>query len=205
VRRSGGLEANFTWVFMVCSLWLAGTALAEPPQPESTARQAVSPADPRDLRSLLQLQGDREKGELIIESSTLELETGPDEGRLLTFIGNVHVRQGDLELRAEWLEADYPPQDSEPSRLLARGAVQVDQPGQRAHCAEAEYVRAQDRLTCRGEARLVQGCDVVAGESIEFDLASNRVRVIGAARVVIAPRRQEGGCASEQVPTDEAP
>lgn len=165
----------------------------------------MRPADPRDLRSLLQLQGDSAQGELTIESSTLEFETAPDEGRLLTFIGEVHVRQGDLELRAERLEAYYPPQDSEPSRLVARGAVQVDQPGQRAHCDEAEYLRAQDRLTCRGDARLVQGCDVVAGESIEFDLASNRVRVIGAARVVIAPRRQAGGCATEHAPTDEVP
>jgi lipopolysaccharide export system protein LptA len=171
------------WLMLAAVMGTASATSAEPPVSEA-----------RDLKSLLQLRGDEEGHSLTIESESLELQTLPDEGRRLTFVGAVHVQQGDLKLRSDRLEADYPPQESEPSRLVASGSVQVDQPGQRAFCDVAEYARDQDRLTCRGGARLVQGCDVVAGESIEFDLSSNRVRVVGAARVVIAPREQGGDC-----------
>jgi len=183
VRADRSRRTPIPWLVLAAVLWTADGTHAEPPIAEA-----------RDLESLLQLRGDQEGHSLTIESASLELQTLPDEGRRLTFEGAVHVQQGDLELRSDRLEADYPPQESEPSRLVASGSVQVDQPGQRAFCAVAEYFSDQDTLTCRGGARLVQGCDVVAGESIEFDLSSNRVRVIGAARVVIAPREQGGDC-----------
>lgn len=181
VTRQRLRRASVPWLLVWAVTWIANGTDAQSPVVET-----------RNLQSLLQLRGDDEGHSLTIESASLELETLPDEGRRLTFEGDVHVRQGDLELRSDRLEADYPPQESEPSRLIASGSVQVDQPGQRAFCAVAEYVREDDRLICRGGARLVQGCDVVAGESIEFDLSSNRVRVVGAARVVIAPREQGG-------------
>lgn len=199
-------RAAFSLVGVACTLLAGGLTRADPPTSGVDGDKTLQAATPRDLRSLLRLQGDADAAQdLTIESESLELETLPDQGRLLTFVGDVRVHQGVLEMRADHLEAYYPPQEAEPSRLIARGGVQVDQPGQRAHCAEAEYSREQDRLVCRGQAKLVQGCDVVAGESIEFDLTSNRVRVIGAARVVIAPRQPAGDCVAESPAAEELP
>lgn len=165
-------------------------AAAESP-PEGTPSAGRSGLD-----SLLQLRGDGGSTPITIESDELELRALPDDARVVVFERNVHVRQGDVELRADLLEAFYPPEESEPSRLAARGHVRVDQPGQRAYCAEAEYLRDVDRLTCRGDARLERGCDVVRGDSIEFDLSADRARVIGAARVVLGSRRAGEGCSS---------
>ena len=45
------------------------------------------------------------------------------------------------------------------------------------------------KITCRGHAELVQGCDVVRGELIVLDLAANKARVEGAASIVISPKQ----------------
>ena len=44
-------------------------------------------------------------------------------------------------------------------------------------------------VLCRGRAELTQGCETVRGSEIQFDLVEERVRVIGAASVVL----QAGG------------
>ncbi len=193
VGRSAGRGA--AWLVVLALAWTPAALDAEPGAP---APAAARDADPAGLDSLLQLRGDRDGAPITIESDELELRALPDDGRVLLFERNVRVVQGDVELRADFLEAHYPSGESEPSRLAARGNVQVDQPGQRAWCAEAEYLRDMDRLTCRGDARLERACDVVRGDSIELDLGTERARVIGGARVEIRSRDAATGCRSEE-------
>ena len=79
--------------------------------------------------------------------------------------------------------------------LKGQGKVFVDQGGRRAKCDRAIYVRSAQQLTCSGRAELVQGCDIVRGDSIQFWLADDRARVEGAASIVIRPEQEEGaGC-----------
>lgn len=111
------------------------------------------------------------------------------EGRRLVFTGGVWVRQDNLTLRSDFLEAEYVEGESEPRRLVARGAVQVEQGNRSARCDLAEYLRETQKITCRGHAELVQGCDVVRGELIVLDLAANKARVEGAASIVISPKQ----------------
>ena len=193
--HSGGLVASHRFApgepAHEASLVRLAQAVADdvaPAPSEGAAPAPVPAADrPDGLRGLLDARSG--SGEAItIESDELELRGLGDEGRLLVFQRSVRVERGDMTLHAAELEAWYPPQESEPSRIVARGSVRVEQPGQSARCEEAEYSRDLDRLTCRGEAELVQGCDVVRGETIEFDLGADRARVLGAARVVIQPR-----------------
>jgi lipopolysaccharide transport protein LptA len=160
---------------------------------EAGARDRGSPDAPAGLAPLLQLKGES-RAPLTIESDEVELQAMEDESRLLRFLRNVSVVQGEFRLRTDLLEAYYPPEEPEPSRLVARGSVEIDQPGQRAFCDEAEYRRETDLLVCRGHARLVQGCDEVRGEAIELALSGSRARVVGAARVVIAPREGPQAC-----------
>ena len=108
-----------------------------------------------------------------------------DGGRRLVFSQNVEVLQGDVSLNADRLEAIYPQGASQPERLLASGHVLVVQGDRRARCDEAIYERGPYTIVCRGKAEVLQACDRVRGEEIEFDLERERVRVTGAASVVI--------------------
>ncbi len=131
-----------------------------------------------------------------IEADEAEIvDRGAD--RKLVFQRNVRVRQGEITLACDRLEAEYPKGDSEPARLVARGSVEVGQGGRRARCDRAVYDRRTQQLSCQGRAELVQGCDVVRGESIEFDLAGEQARVSGAASIVIRPGEAEGASCSQ--------
>lgn len=180
------------------------SALAESPSDGAASAEARSgTSDSGEERRTplpwLALRGESAEP-LTIESEEVELTALDDGSRVLRFDRDVHARQGDLALHADELEAFYAPEESEPSRLTARGNVRIDQPGQRAYCDEAQYDRAAERLACRGNARLVQGCDVVRGESIEFDISADRARVLGGARVTIGPREGAADCPADEMP-----
>ena len=128
-----------------------------------------------------------------IESTELEVTQRADEGRHLVFLGDVRVTQGDLTLEADRLEAFYPSGSSRPGQLEASGNVRVVQGDRSARCQTAIYDRERQQLFCKGQAELVQGCETVRGSEIQFDLLRERVRVIGAASVVIQP----GGATSD--------
>jgi lipopolysaccharide transport protein LptA len=108
-----------------------------------------------------------------------------DAGRKLIFQHNVWVRQDNVTLRSDRLEATYRKGESEPRELVAEGHVQIVQNDRRAKCDRAVYLREENRLTCHGRAELIQGCDMIRGASIEFDLAGEQARVEGAASILI--------------------
>ena len=109
--------------------------------------------------------------------------------RKLVFKGGVQVHQDNVSLGSDLLEAEYEEGASEPSKLVAHGAVHVEQGNRSARCDQAEYLRTTQKITCRGHAELVQGCDVVRGELIVLDLSGEKARVEGAASIVISPKQ----------------
>jgi len=140
----------------------------------------------RDLD--LRLGGDGFDTDAPIEIKADEAEIiNRESGRELVFKHNVLVRQANVTLRSDHLAASYRKGESEPEKLIARGKVFVDQGDRRAKCDRVVYDRDTQRLTCTGHAELVQGCDIVRGEAIQFDLHENRARVEGAASIVIRP------------------
>ena len=121
-----------------------------------------------------------------------ELEAFQNEGaRRLVFSEKVEVKQDGMVLTSRRLEAFYPANASQPERLVATGAVSMVQGDREARCDEATYHRSQDMLVCTGNAQLRQGEDIVTGEVIEFNLATERVVVKGGASVLITPDRDE--------------
>jgi lipopolysaccharide transport protein LptA len=135
-----------------------------------------------------------------IESDELELRSQDDGSRHLVFTNNVRIVQGEATLTADELEAFYPPRESSPSLLIARGNVVVRQLGRTARCEEATYRRSDEKLLCRGNAELSYGCDIVRGREIEFDLAREGARVVGAASVLIRPRGEVEGSDCLELP-----
>ena len=153
----------------------------------AAAGSAADPAEPDRRRGLdagFQLPGSDPSTPTEIKAEEAEIIDRSD-GRRLFFRRNVWVRQGDMTLRSDWLEALYDRGASDPRRLVARGSVNVDQGDRHAECDEATYLRFEQTLTCVGHAVLVQGCDVVRGKRIEFDLARDRAHVEGGASIVI--------------------
>jgi lipopolysaccharide export system protein LptA len=112
----------------------------------------------------------------------------------------VRIVQGEAILTADELEAFYAPRESSPSLLIARGNVVVSQVGRRARCDEATYRRSEEKLLCRGNAELSYGCDIVRGREIEFDLARDGARVVGAASDLIRPRGEVEGSDCPELP-----
>jgi len=164
--------------------------------PDANARPAGSAAPESPERSeeasLALLPGRQRDDPISINSE--ELEVLPEAGgRRLVFSRNVEVLQGNVTLNADRLEAVYPQGASQPETLHATGHVRVRQHDRRARCDEATYERAADTIVCRGRAEVSQGCDRVRGQQIEFDLTQERVRVSGAASVVIQSEDEEAG------------
>ena len=161
--------------------------------PESTDVSAPPPAASTRSKSRRLLAGDEP---ITIQSDELEV-IQQDDSRHIIFDRNVLVTQGDVTLRSEKLDAYYSAGASQPDRLVATGRVRVSQGDRKGRCERAVYRRADQTLVCSGRAEVVQGCERLRGSKIEFDLARDRVRVTGAASVLIQPDAADGtsGCA----------
>lgn len=145
------------------------------PEPVSRKPAAARPASPYRREEPIDIQADE-----------LEAITEGDRKRFL-FVGNVRAEQGPIALKADRLEAFYPPGSSELEKLIATGHVIIDQKDRRVFCDRATLVRAQDRIVCTGNARIEQDCDRVSGREIIFHLATEVLKVNGAADVQINP------------------
>lgn len=144
----------------------------------------------RGLDGMLSESSFRNDAPIEIKAEEAEI-VNRNEGRKLIFQRNVWVRKDNVTLRSDRLEATYQKGESEPRELVAQGKVKIVQNDRHAKCDRAVYLREANRLTCTGRAELAQGCDIIRGESIEFDLAGDQARVEGAASVVIHSKDQD--------------
>ena len=157
----------------VASVTPMSAQTAEVPSPESVPDPAPIAFDALDSDEPLSIRSD-------------ELEATDQEGaRTLIFRDHVEVDRGDLQLRADWLKAFYPPGAKQPSLLSARGGVSVAQGDRRAQCDEAEYEQESERIFCRGNTELRDGSDRIRGDRIVFDLAKRSVRVEGDVQIFL--------------------
>ncbi len=124
-----------------------------------------------------------------IEAATLEVR---DKEKLATFTGNVHVTQGDTNLRCKSLVVFYD-QDNDKSgmkaaqpgpggqqsirRLDAKGGVVVTQKDQTATGETASFDMATNTVTLFGNVVVTQGQNVLRGERLIVDLTSGISRV----------------------------
>jgi lipopolysaccharide transport protein LptA len=156
------------------------TAAPAPPKPAASG-PLVAEVAPFGLGNL------RKNEPISIQADELEA-TAAEGKRHLEFRGGVRVVQADLTLESQRLEAFYLGGESQPQRLQASGDVHVRQGGSEAHCDEATYEVKTERIICRGAARVVDAKrNSMAGDTIEFDLARERVIVKGGAHLVFHP------------------
>ncbi len=156
-------------------------ASAELPAPPPAA--PVPAVDAAPPKALFDLGWDSGKP-LSIRSDELEYVQGGGSRRLM-FRNHVSVEQDGMTITSARLEAFYPPDGNQPDRLVAEGDVRLAKGERVARCARAVYERKRDLLTCEGGAELQQGDSRLSGDVIEIDLGADRVRVRGAAAVML--------------------
>ena len=178
------------------ALLASGAAHATPGEAAAATPEAVAPVAPTPSGSeaLVTPADDTEAsapfgfrvnpGPLTINSDELDADDR-NGGRKIVFRKHVEVRQGDLKVTCERLEALYPAGSKQPTRLVATGNVQLSQGDQQVWCDEAVFDRVAEKLFCRGNGRFVDRENELRGREIEIDLKRESVRVRGDARVVI--------------------
>jgi len=132
------------------------------------------------------------RSEVPAQVRAVRLEASDDAGgRHIVFDGDVEVSQQGATLRAQRLEAVYPPGASQPERLIATGGVSLVEGSRHARCESAEYLRLENRVRCFGGVA-EQGGDRLEGDQIDFTLGEETLSLRGRTRLVLAPREPEG-------------
>lgn len=130
-----------------------------------------------------------------IDAATLEVR---DKDKVATFSGNVHVRQGDTDMRCQSLVVFYdqdddknakgkgkPMQQAAPGpggnqkikKLEARGGVVVTQKEQTATGDLGIFDMPSNTVTLTGNVVMTQGQNVLRGDKLIVDLANGVSRV----------------------------
>jgi lipopolysaccharide export system protein LptA len=130
-----------------------------------------------------------------IDAATLEVR---DKDKIATFSGNVHVRQGDTDMRCKTLVVFYeqdddknPPAGGKPmqqaspgpggnqkiKKLEARGGVIVTQKEQTATGELGLFDMPSNTVTLTGNVVMTQGKNVLRGDKLIVDLTSGVSRV----------------------------
>ena len=128
----------------------------------------------------------RESAPARVRSLNLVASDG-EEGRRIAFEGDVELSQEGTTLRAQRLEAIYPPGADQPDRLIAIGGVSLAEGIRQANCERAEYLRLENRVICHGGVARA-GDDRLEGDAIDFVLGEEKLSVRGRTRLVLGPR-----------------
>jgi len=164
-------------------------AQGAPPAAPSSRSAAVNLGPPNALQGFSQNRGQPVQ----IEAATLEVR---DKDKIATFSGNVHVIQGDTDLRSRTLVVFYeeeaspksggikaaqpgPGGSSQIKRLEANGNVIVTQKDQTATGDKGIFDMRANTVTLVGNVVISQGQNVLRGERLVVDLTSGVSRVEG--------------------------
>jgi lipopolysaccharide export system protein LptA len=130
------------------------------------------------------LQGFSQNREEPVKIRAVSLEVR-DKDRIATFSGDVHVIQGDTEMRCKSLVVFY---DEEPNakgaktsdtgkqirRIEAKGGVTVTQKEQNAFGDSGIFDMQANTVTLVGNVIVTQGTDVLRGQRLFVDLGTGR-------------------------------
>jgi lipopolysaccharide export system protein LptA len=190
----------------------AQTQPASPPSAPRAASAAPANSGPPNA-----LQGfSKNKDEPVqIEAATLDVR---DKDKIATFTGNVHVIQGDTDLRTKKLVVFYedaaankddnsikaaepgPGGSSQIKRLEAIGDVFVTQKNQTAQGEKGIFDMKTNIITLTGNVIVSQGQDVLRGEKLVVDRTTGLSRMEGGRVQGIFQRSKEEGAPAIKPP-----
>jgi lipopolysaccharide export system protein LptA len=212
-----------------CLLLLTG-AMAEPARPGAPAPTGTPPASgpPTGMPNALQGFSQNRDEPVHITSRRLEVR---DKDKIATFLGDVHVTQGDTNMTCQTLVVFYEQSTAtgtatiatQPTaggqqqvrRLLAQGGVVVNRKDQTATGHEGVFDMKTNTVTLEGDVVVTQCQNVVHGDRLTVDLTtgvshmesgkSNPRRVEGLFVPGQQSRPADAPCPDPAKPTPAAP
>jgi lipopolysaccharide export system protein LptC len=166
-----------------------------------------APADKKAQRPPGAFQGfsvNRDKP-VQIRSTTLEVR---DKEKKATFLGNVHMTQGDTTVKSNTLDVFYeqegdsaaaktarsgPADQQQIRRAEAKGGVVVTQKDQTATGDTGIFDTRANTVTLIGNVVITQGPQIIKGERLTSDLTSGVSHVEGRVSGVMFPKTQKPG------------
>jgi lipopolysaccharide export system protein LptA len=139
----------------------------------------------------------QQRGEPVrIASASLEFR---DRSKVATFSGNVHIVQGELDLRSNTLVVFYERDKALGSnqqirRMEARGSVVVTQNDQRAVSDRADFDMLANTVTLSGNVVVTRCDDVLRGQRLVVDMTSGISRMEGAVSGMLGGKPKDGQC-----------
>ncbi len=117
---------------------------------------------------------------------------GFERERRIFFEGSVVLKQEDLTIVSDTLEAYLSEDKKEIEKVYARGNVRIIKGEKTATCREAEFDNRSGKILLRGEVEVISGSDRLKGDRIVYDLNEESVSVEGdkdkRAKVTISPK-----------------
>ena len=156
------MRAAFFAAAILAVAALVGAAQAQAPKPSASPAQRTAQANQGPPNAL---QGfSKNKDEPVqIEAASLEVR---DKDKVATFSGNVHVIQGDTDLRSKTLVVFYEGDDT------AKGGIKAAQPGP----GGSSQIK---RLEANGNVLVSQKDQTATGDKGVFDMRTNTITLIG--------------------------
>ena len=153
----------------------------------ASAQKAQNQGPPNALQGFSQNRNEPVK----IQAASLEVR---DKDRMATFTGDVHVVQGDTEMRCKALVVFY---DEDPNakgaksadagkqirKIEAKGGVTVTQKEQNAYGDSGIFDMGANTVTLVGNVIVTRGTDVIRGQRLFVDLGTGVTKMDGTGRV----------------------
>jgi lipopolysaccharide export system protein LptA len=193
-------------------LLLIAAMLACPAQAQKPQRTAQAGASEGPSNALQGFSKNKDQP-VQIEAASLEVR---DKDKLATFSGNVHVIQGDTDLRSKTLLVFYeddsanksgikaaqpgPGGSSQIKRLEAIGNVLVTQKDQTATGDKGVFDMKTNTITLIGNVVISQGQNVLRGERLVVDRGTGVSRMEGGRVQGIFQRSKEDGSPGLKMP-----
>jgi lipopolysaccharide export system protein LptA len=183
-RRIGYLSSVAAALAVLAAVGWAAAAQTTAPAHGAPAQGTQGVVNP--------LQGFSQNGDQPIKITSTSLEVR-DKDHLATFVGNVHVVQGDTTMKCKTLVVFYD-QSMAPAgqktaqpesgnqqikRLEAKGSVVITQKDQTATGENGVFDMKTNTATLTGNVVVTQGQNVVRGERLVIDLTTGVSRVEG--------------------------
>ena len=144
-----------------------------------------------------------------VDPSRMPVEINADKmtydetGKVVSFVGNVVAKHGELTLWAQQLSAYFSSRTNKKfaadgiDRIIAEGSVRVKRGKTEGTCGKLTYAVGSQLLTMERDPLLQDGPNSLAGEVIVFHIRENRSEVIGGAgkrvkAIFMAPAQMKG-------------
>jgi len=208
MRRASSGATFFACAAIAAATW-GCAAHAQTPRPPA---QRSAQANQGPANALQGFSQNRDQP-VQIEAASLEVR---DKDKVATFSGNVHVIQGDTDLRSRTLVVYYednnpktgaikaaqpgPGGSSQIKRLEASGSVLVTQKDQTATGDNGVFDMRTNTITLTGNVVISQGQNVLRGERLVVDRATGVSRMEGGRVQGIFRRDKEDGSPAMKLP-----